>query len=100
MSHTTEFRLDWEPTDRGFSYAAFHDRYGDLCSIQKSSLATEEAIWLGREGLREGARMHLTQEMVGALIPILQRFVESGELLDPDAREDQGTDGWQPGDPV
>lgn len=34
-------------TERGFAVIEFEDRYGDLCSIQKSSLATEDAIWFG-----------------------------------------------------
>ena len=32
---------------RGFSRMDFTDRYGEQCSLQKSSLATEDAIWLG-----------------------------------------------------
>lgn len=73
------------PTERGFTRAEFMDRYGRTCSIQKSSLATEDAIWLGcDEGRHVGgqclARMHLTQEMVAALLPLLHRFVETGEL--------------------
>lgn len=34
-------------TARGFSTVEFVDRYGDACIIQKSSLATEDAIWFG-----------------------------------------------------
>jgi predicted RNase H-like HicB family nuclease len=34
-------------TQRGFALGKFTDRYGHACSIQKSSLATEDAIWLG-----------------------------------------------------
>lgn len=98
-------------TDRGFSCIEFSDRYGDLCSIQKSSLATEDAIWIGivdanpqimaRDAAEEGidtlqtsgwipfpvpkkvlisTRMHLTREMVSDLLPILQRFAETGEV--------------------
>lgn len=36
-----------QKTHRGFAYSEFIDRYGVKCSIQKSSLATEDAIWLG-----------------------------------------------------
>ena len=74
-------------TSRGFLRAEFRDRYGADCSIQESSLATESCIWLGceRESLghnREpiGARMHLTQALAAELIPLLQHFVETGEL--------------------
>lgn len=34
-------------TARGFALAEFTDCYGAKCSIQKSSLATEDAIWFG-----------------------------------------------------
>lgn len=34
-------------TLRGFELLTFHDRYDALCDIQRSSLATEDAIWLG-----------------------------------------------------
>ena len=34
-------------TERGFDIIEFKDRYGLLCSLQKSSLATEDAIWFG-----------------------------------------------------
>ena len=74
--------------DRGFLKGAWLDRYGEKCSIQKSSLAEEDCIWLGCDhetihhttGERCGARMHLTQQMVADLLPLLQHFVETGEL--------------------
>jgi hypothetical protein len=62
--------------ERGFRKADFKDRYNADCSIQESSLASEAAIWLG---VHEN-RMHLTVDMVAALIPMLQHFVETGEL--------------------
>lgn len=65
-------------TERGFSVLEFFDRYGEHCSLQKSSLATEDAIWFGRDNAF--ARMHLTQEMVAELLPYLQKFVDTGEL--------------------
>ncbi|MDY7540731.1 hypothetical protein QN372_18190 [Undibacterium sp. RTI2.1] len=34
-------------TPRGFAKIDFVDRYGAACSLQKSSLATEDAVWLG-----------------------------------------------------
>ena len=34
-------------TQRGFSHIEFYDRYDAKCSLQKSSLATEDAIWFG-----------------------------------------------------
>lgn len=88
-----------EPTNRGFLLGEFIDRYGEKCSIQKSSLATQDCIWLGvnhvipkimgehgwqdvplPEGAATSARMHLTQKMVKDLLPLLQHFADTGEL--------------------
>lgn len=94
-----------EHTERGFAYINFKDAYGTECNIQKSSLATEDAIWIGAKdiGLKKfipyqgwqdveiksdphgisyvaNNRMHLTRDDVAALLPILQRFVETGDL--------------------
>lgn len=105
-------KIEFSKTQRGFQTGSFTDRYGEKCSIQKSSLATENAIWLGiddakpqimqshavRLGLIQepnpvgwmpfpvpkevvfSTRMHLTQEQVKELIPILQKFVDTGEI--------------------
>jgi hypothetical protein len=74
--------------DRGFLRGEFVDCCGEKCSIQESSMATEPCIWLGCEhetvdevsGQKCGARMHLTRELVAALLPHLQRFAEYGSL--------------------
>lgn len=71
-------------------------------------MATEDCIWLGANeiGLKHfitgkgwsdiptpfqmddhwiaNTRMHLTRDQVAALLPILQRFVETGEIGDRD----------------
>lgn len=104
-------KLKRSKTGRGFKLIEFSDRYDIKCSLQKSSLATEDAIWLGvhdaapkilandasRLGVKTdavvgwidyplpkevtiGTRMHLTQKQVKKLLPILQRFVETGEI--------------------
>lgn len=39
--------IDFSATHRGFKLGEFTDLYGKKCSIQKSSLATEDAIWMG-----------------------------------------------------
>lgn len=80
-------------TQRGFTFSEFVDRYGQKCSIQKSSLATEDCIWLGvantgpqitgpggemNEDIR--GRMHLTKRQVKTLLPLLNKFVKTGEL--------------------
>lgn len=109
-----DIKLD--ATNRGFMRGEFADSKGVACSIQESSLATESAIWLGcneiglqrfepYKGWSEVAleqdaphgivhvantRMHLTQEQVAALLPLLQHFVETGEL--PSAEKTKDSD--------
>lgn len=39
--------LKHSKTERGFNLIEFKDQYGSACSIQKSSSATEDAIWFG-----------------------------------------------------
>jgi len=93
-------RLKRTKTDRGWARIEFKDRYNCECSIQKSSLATEDAIWFGIDdanpqilvpgkgwqpvelppGTLCATRMHLTQAQVRSLLPILQHFAETGEL--------------------
>lgn len=88
-------------TARGFANFEFDDRYGARCSIQKSSLATEDAIWFGvndadpqimisgvgwkpypipKEVLLTTS-MHLTRDQVEKILPVLEKFVETGELV-------------------
>jgi hypothetical protein len=104
-------------TVRGFKFGTFNDTYGVQCSIQKSSAACHECIWIGidKPGVKVMAsryrhvadavrasddpekyngwvdypipqdavvtsRMHLDQKTVKRLLPILQHFVETGEL--------------------
>jgi hypothetical protein len=65
-------------TSRGFLLYSFKDCYGDNCSLQKSSSANEDRIWLGVED----SRMHLSQQQVKKLIPLLTVFVNTGELFE------------------
>lgn len=64
-------------TDRGFIRYEFTDLYGERCSLQMSSLATEPAIWLGANT----QRMHLTQDDARWLAIMLRHFADAGELL-------------------
>lgn len=94
-------RIKLEATNRGFYHGEFIDRYGEKCSIQESSLATERCIWLGVNnvfpqvlgpvgtgwqpvplppGATTSGRMHLNQQMVKDLLPLLQHFAETGDL--------------------
>lgn len=90
------------PNQRGFITGEFTDRYGEVCSIQKSSLATEDCIWLGIDdpkltvfeneskgkyivtkmpsNFSVSGRMHLTRQMVADLLPLLQEFVQTGDI--------------------
>lgn len=92
--------MEIKRTERGFARIDFIDRYGVGCSLQESSLATQEAIWFGCDSadpkiLVEGmgwqpiemppgyvanTRMHLTRDMVRELLPYLQQFAEKGTL--------------------
>ena len=100
------FEIKMDKTSRGFKIGEFKDRYGLPCSIQESSLATENALWLGIDdpqpkilafhvngGKPDGwvpydipeevllsTRMHLTEEMAEALIEKLQGWLDTGEL--------------------
>jgi hypothetical protein len=99
--------IEMKKTQRFFDYGEFTDYYGVKCSIQKSSLATDDAIWLGvndpepkilaskvmeggrgtgwvkypiHEDVFINTRMHLSREQVAELIPILQKFVDTGDI--------------------
>jgi hypothetical protein len=39
--------MEIEHNARGFAYIKFDDRNGRKCRLQKSSLATQDAIWFG-----------------------------------------------------
>lgn len=87
-------------TSRGFDIIEFTDRNGVDCTIQKSSLATEDAIWFGCQDPNPryfsakgwtplelpdytiiNTRMHLTRKQVRRLLPILKRFAKTGEIV-------------------
>ena len=74
-----------ERTERGFELVAFIDRYGKQCSLQQSSLAEYEspgssAVWLGIDD----HRMHLDEQLVGELLPLLERWLETGSFCGDD----------------
>lgn len=88
-------------TQRGFDFTKFVDGNGVECSLQRSSAATREMIWLGvndsdprvcvrgegwvpvdmPKGYLANTRMHLSREHVKALLPHLIKFAETGEIL-------------------
>jgi len=86
-------KIKLKATMRGFKRGDFVDEYGQKCSLQKSSLATQDCIWLGVDntgphldgpkGTRNEdvhQRMHLTQKQVKDLLPALTKFAKTGEL--------------------
>lgn len=84
---SSQFKLNIEPTERGFMRGEFKDRDGNPCIIQDSSLATEDAVRLGQlEGTHHLghclATMHLTKDMAKALIQALMRFVNNGTIAE------------------
>lgn len=90
-------------TERGFEISKFKDYYGNECSLQLSSLATDYAIWFGvnkpeltifeDENMGKyiktklpknwdiSSRMHLTRDQVKELLPYLENFVKTGNLF-------------------
>ena len=92
-------------THRGFALITFQDLYDTPCNIQKSSLAFDDAIWIGCEGrvhqrkkwnkehtsfdwatwntpenVSLNTRMHLTRKQVFQLLPILLKFILTGRI--------------------
>ena len=97
-------------TSRGFAYYEFTDVGGDVCTIQKSRSAMHDCIWLGskeiglkgfipygdpswrdvsKDQIKEkfgfqdiiaNNRMHLSRDQVAEILPILQKFVDTGEI--------------------
>jgi hypothetical protein len=89
-------------TERGFALYQFTDMHEAKCSLQKSSLATDDAVWLGvdepelfihdkddntkfvvmslPENVSAKSRMHLSRSQVKELLPILKTFSKTGEL--------------------
>lgn len=67
--------LRFSTTERGFRLIEFVDRYGHGCSLQKSSLATDDAIWLGIDDpapevmTAHAARLGVESEAVNGWVP-------------------------------
>lgn len=77
-------------TSRGFPYKEFKDKYGAVCSMQMSSIATEPCLWLGVNGEQSEefrntfkscpyTRMHLTYKQVQKLVEDLQMWLNNVE---------------------
>lgn len=80
----------------------FIDKYNSFCSLRKSTVISDNCIWLGinkpypkilindkwenydiEENIIINTRMLLTQKMVEDLIPYLQNFVSTGNISNP-----------------
>ncbi len=99
--------VEFTRTERGFACVDFQDDQGRGCSLQKSSVATEDYIWFGYDeiGLKRfepglgwsdvvlpsgelpgsvsyisNNRMHLNRQQVSDVLPYLHQFVNTGEL--------------------
>lgn len=70
--------MDNKPTEnvtaRGFPYFELTDSYGQKFTIQMSSAASQDHIWMGISD----NRAHLTRDMARSIIPILQQFADTG----------------------
>lgn len=68
--------LEASKTGRGFAIVKFKDRYSTNCSLQKSSLASDDAVWLG---------VHLPEPQIMARDAVLLGLPTHGQ-----------TAGWVP----
>lgn len=83
-----ELEIEEGNTNRGFAYVSFKDLYNRGCSIQLSSIATAQCIWLGvddepvnlndPEGPRQPvhARMHLNAKQAKQLCKLIKKFLK------------------------
>lgn len=71
--------MELKETPRGFTYFEMTDAYRKAFTIQKSSAASQECIWMGAGD----SRAHLTRDMVRQIIPVLQQFADTGEVGTP-----------------
>ena len=82
--------MNWSHTEHGCAIAEFDDLYGQRCSIQRSSVAGMDAIWLGVDvdfrGTAVNKRMHLNRAQVQELVGYLQHFVDTGLLPGEDPK--------------
>jgi hypothetical protein len=87
-------------TKRYFEFIAFDDRYDTPCSLQQSSIFSDEyidkpgatAVWLGvdrqisqHDGMFDAAnqtRMHLDRKQVQALIAVLETWLKCGSFAE------------------
>lgn len=69
-------------TKRGFWFVSFADMNGEESTVQQSSLATENCLWVGIRESKNGIRGHLTEEQWSIFLGELNKFV-NGEKIEP-----------------
>lgn len=75
-------------SSRGYAFMEFRDFNGESCSIQESSLATKNCLWLGcdHETIHQvtgdpcGARMHIDLKLAKRIVRTLQHWIDTGYL--------------------
>lgn len=65
---------------RQLSQVLFHDTGGRECSLQQSSSASGDCIWLGTLGYGS-IRMHLNREQAKGLVERLQQWLDSDAVV-------------------
>jgi hypothetical protein len=59
----------------------FNDRNGAVCSIRKCPIGPDAALNLNiDQASRHPGLLRITQDQVKGMLPMLQRFAETGEL--------------------
>jgi hypothetical protein len=69
--------------ENNFIVAEFEDKNGSTCVVSDSSVVNEACIRLSVAAAAQGEaglKMHLNQQMAADLIPVLQYFVDHGEM--------------------
>lgn len=69
-------------TDRGKTKFVFQDNANTMITVQESPLAMEVCLWFEQQviGQPPTPSIQLTQNMVKQLLPLLQHFVDCGQL--------------------
>lgn len=80
-------KIKLKPTERGFIRGEFLDTNGEECSIQESSIADDDRIWLGQnKGTHHQgeclARMHIDREQAIEIARLLYDFARTGRLIE------------------
>ena len=89
MSKDCKLKFKDDTTNRGFAVTTFEDLYQQRCRIQKSSLATTDAWWIGVENsgpIIKGpngnyneavnGEMHLSKKQIRNLIDKLEELIK------------------------